>query len=75
MAARPVLLYLKPGCVHCEAQRSALAARRLAVQEIDVVARPERIPELLKLTAGRRIVPVVVEAGQVRIAPDGGSAF
>jgi len=31
--------------------------------------------ELLKLTGGRRIVPVVVEGGYVTVAPDGGSDF
>lgn len=43
------------------------------MREIDVGARPEAIPELLKLTRGRRIVPVLVEDGRIVIAPDGGS--
>jgi len=34
-----------------------------------------RYLELLKLTGGRRIVPVVVEGGYVTVAPDGGSDF
>jgi len=37
--------------------------------------RPEAIVELLKLTRGRRIVPVVVEGGRIEIAPGGGSTF
>jgi len=71
----PVLLYVKAGCAHCEAQRAALAARGVPVREVDVERRPETIPELLKLTGGRRVVPVVVEAGRVVIAPAGGSPF
>ncbi|MFN8543476.1 MAG: glutaredoxin family protein [Candidatus Binatia bacterium] len=71
----PVLLYARAGCPHCDAQRAALAARGVVVREIDVGARPELIPELLKLTGGRRVVPVVVERGRVRVAPDGGSEF
>jgi glutaredoxin len=73
--AAPVLLYTTTGCPHCDAMRAALAARGAVVDEIDVGARREAIPELLKLTRGRRIVPVVVEEGRILVAPEGGSAF
>jgi hypothetical protein len=33
------------------------------------------IPELLKLTDGRRVVPVIVEGARVRVAPEGGTPF
>ena len=71
----PVLLYTKTGCAFCDAKRAELAARGVTVREIDVGARPQAVVELLKLTAGRRIVPVVVEGGTIAVAPDGGSAF
>ena len=70
-----VLLYTRTGCPFCDAKRRELAARDVAVKEIDVSERPQAVPELLKLTAGRRIVPVVVEQGRIAIAPDGGSEF
>ena len=73
--APPVLLYVIPDCPHCAAQRAALAARGVAVREIDVGTRPEMIPELMKLTDGRRVVPVVVDGTSVHVAPDGGSPF
>ena len=73
--AAPVLLYTKAGCRYCDATREDLCARGVAFREIDVVVRPETIPELLKLTRGRRIVPVVVEGGSIAIAPAGGSPF
>jgi glutaredoxin len=69
------LLYVIPDCPHCGRQRAALAARGVAVREIDVRARPEVIPELMKLTGGRRIVPVVVDGASIHVAPEGGSAF
>lgn len=72
---RPVLLYTRPGCPFCDAQRARLAARGVTVREIDLAAAPQAIPELLKLTGGRRVVPVVVEDGRVLIAPEGGSEF
>ena len=71
----PVLLYTTSGCPHCEAMRAALAARGVTVDEIDVGMRRELVPELLKLTGGRRVVPVVVEDGKILVAPDGGTAF
>jgi glutaredoxin len=71
----PVLLYVKAGCPFCDAKRAELAARGVAVREIDVGARPQAIVELLKLTSGRRMVPVVVEGGTISVAPDGGSSF
>lgn len=71
----PALLYVRAGCDFCDRQRAELAARGVAVREIDVGQRPEVIPELLKLTGGRRIVPVVVEDGRIAVAPAGGSAF
>jgi len=71
----PVLLYTKAGCPHCDSMRAALAARGATVDEIDVGVRSEAIPELLKLTRGRRIVPVVVDGGRILVAPEGGSTF
>ena len=71
----PVLFYTMSGCPHCAAMRAALAARGVAVDEIDVGMRRELVPELLKLTGGRRVVPVVVEDGKILVAPDGGTAF
>jgi len=75
MSAAPVLLYTKTGCPHCDAKRAELAARGVAVREINVSEHPEAVPELLKVTRGRRIVPVVVEGGRIEIAPEGGSSF
>jgi glutaredoxin len=72
---RPVLLYTRPGCPFCDAKRAELAARGVAVREIDLAAAPQAIPELLKLTGGRRVVPVLVEDGRVLVAPEGGSEF
>ncbi len=69
----PALLYTKTGCPHCDAARADLAARGVPFREIDVTERPQAVPELLKLTGGRRVVPVVVEGGTIRVAPDGGS--
>ena len=75
MPAAPVLLYTKTGCPRCDAKRAELQAAGVAFREIDVSREPETIPELLKLTRGRRVVPVVVASGRIEIAPQGGSEF
>lgn len=70
-----VTLYVKTGCPHCDRQREALIARGTRFTEIDVARHPEAVPELLKLTKGRRVVPVVVEGARIAIASEGGSDF
>ena len=75
MSVAPVLLYTRTGCSHCEEMRAELAARGASVREVNVSERPQAIAELMKLTGGRRIVPVVVENGRVTVAPAGGSSF
>jgi hypothetical protein len=42
---------------------------------IDIDASPHCVPELLKLTGRKRIVPVFVDGTKVEVAPDGGSPF
>ena len=70
-----VTLYTTTDCRYCAEKRAELARGSTPYTEIDVGAHPERIPELLKLTGGRRIVPVIVAGTRIEIAPDGGSAF
>ncbi len=70
-----VTLYVKAGCEHCERRRAELVGRGVTFTEIDVARRPEVVPELLKLTKGRRIVPVTVEGASIDVATAGGSEF
>jgi glutaredoxin 3 len=71
----PVTLYTTTDSTFCAAARADLEDRGVPYTEIDVTRNPERIPELLKLTGGRRIVPVIVDGAQIRVAPSGGDAF
>jgi glutaredoxin 3 len=68
-------LYTIGDCALCAAARADLERRSVAYAEIDIGAHPERIPELLKLTRGRRIVPVIVTGTRIEIAPAGGREF
>lgn len=55
--------------------RVRLRERGSSFTEIDVAARPECVPELVKLTGRRRVVPVLVDGVRVEVAPDGGTKF
>jgi glutaredoxin len=68
-------LWTKPGCPHCEELRRELRERGVAVEEIDIEKNPHLVPELLKITGRRRIVPVLVLGTQIEVAPRGGSSF
>jgi hypothetical protein len=46
--------------------------RRVGYVEVDVSKQPDRIPDLLELTNGERVTPVIVENGQVSIGFKGG---
>jgi glutaredoxin 3 len=67
-----VTLYVKTGCPYCAAKRREFTASGVTFTEVNVSERPEVIPELLKLTKGKRLVPVIVQGGRISIAPEGG---
>lgn len=70
--AQAVTLYVKTGCPYCAAKRGKLRDEGIAFQEINISECPEAIPQLLRLTGGQRLVPVVVEGQHVSVAPEGG---
>jgi len=70
--AEPITLYVKTGCPYCAAKRADFRQKGVGFKEINVTDRPEVIPELLRLTRGERLVPVVVQGERVSIAPEGG---
>jgi glutaredoxin 3 len=72
MAQQQTTLYVKTGCPYCAAKRKEFQDSKVKFTEINVTERPEVIPELLKLTGGERLVPVIVEGSRVSIAPEGG---
>lgn len=68
-------LYSLARCPFSRALRERLHERGASFVEIDVGDRPECVPELVKLTHRRRIVPVLVDGVRVEIAPEGGTEF
>lgn len=68
-------LWIKADCPYCDALKRDLAERGVKYTEIDVERDSHLVPELLKLTGKRRIVPVLVHGTRIEVAPHGGSAF
>lgn len=67
-----VTLYVKTGCPYCAAMREDLDSKGTDYNEVNVKETPAVVPELLKLTGGRRLVPVLVDGTNVAVAPKGG---
>jgi hypothetical protein len=43
--------------------------------EVNLSREPRALTEFLKVSGGRRIVPVVVRDGRIEVAPQGGTEF
>jgi glutaredoxin 3 len=67
-----VKIFVKPGCPYCEAAREYYTQQRVAFEEVNIIGNPDAQKELLKLSKGKRMVPVIVDKGQVKIGWDGG---
>ncbi len=67
-----VKIFVKPGCPYCEAAREYYTQQRAAFEEVNIIGNPDAQKELLKLSKGKRMVPVIVDKGQVKIGWDGG---
>ncbi|MBU6281534.1 glutaredoxin family protein [bacterium] len=70
-----VVLYTRDGCGHCDRVRAELAAGDDRVTEVNLSREPQATTEFMKVSGGRRIVPVIVRGGRVEIAPGGGTEF
>ena len=68
-----VILYTHPDCAFSAAAKMDYRKRKVAYEEVDLSKQEDRIPELLGLTKGERITPVIVEDGSVIIGFKGGT--
>ncbi len=68
-------LYVHGGCERCRVLRERLDADGRRYRLVDLAESPQVTPELLKLTGGRRIVPVLVDGVHIEVAPEGGTEF
>ncbi|MBM1220692.1 glutaredoxin 3 [Ponticoccus sp. SC2-23] len=56
---KPVEIYTSPYCGYCHAAKRLLTAKGVCFSEIDVMAAPERKPEMIQRANGGRTVPQI----------------
>ena len=69
------ILYTRDGCPASARLKESLTAAGEPFTEVNLSREPQAMTELLKLTSGRRVVPVVVRGARIEVAPDGGTEF
>ena len=62
-----ILLYTHPDCNYSDAQRADFVKDGVQFTEIDISVYTDRIEELVKLTGGERITPVMVEGDKITV--------
>ncbi len=67
-----VLIYTKTGCPYCAAARKFYSDQGIAFDEINVTEKPEEMEKVLQMTGGKRIVPVIMYHGELKIGFGGG---
>ena len=68
-----VILYTHPDCAFSAAAKMDYRKRKVAYEEVDLSKQEDRIPQLLALTNGERITPVIVDNGDLTIGFKGGT--
>jgi glutaredoxin 3 len=67
-----VKMYTKPHCPYCAAAKEHYTKAGRAYDEINVIGDADAQKEVLVLTKGKRIVPVIVDKGEVIVGWNGG---
>ena len=62
-----LIIYTHPDCSFSAAAKMDFRRQKVEYTEIDVAKQVDKIPELLALTDGERITPVIVDGDQVTI--------
>jgi len=67
-----VIIYTKPGCPYCAAARDDLEKRGVPYEEISIKDNPKAVAEVMRLSGGKGIVPVLVSGEEVKVGFGGG---
>jgi glutaredoxin len=66
------VIYTHPDCAYSAAAKMDFRRNKIAYVEVDISKETDKIPELLELSNGERVTPVIVNNGQVTIGFKGG---
>lgn len=67
-----VIIYTKPGCPYCAAAKAHYTEQGIPFEEVNVREVPGAQEKVLALTKGQKIVPVIVEKGELKVGFGGG---
>ena len=67
-----VVLYTKPGCAFCAAAKQDLEDRGISYEEISTESNPKVVEEIMRLSNGTGIVPILVSGNEVKVGFGGG---
>jgi glutaredoxin len=67
-----VVIYTKPGCPYCAAARQDLEERGVPYEEISIKDNAKAVEEVMRLSDGKNIVPILVSGEEVKVGFGGG---
>jgi C_GCAxxG_C_C family probable redox protein len=67
-----VTIYTRPGCPFCAAAKQDLEERGIAYKELSIQDDPKIAQEVMRLSKGEGIVPILVSGDEVKIGFGGG---
>ena len=71
-ASRKVVIYTQPGCPPCSAAKRDLEERGVPYEEIGIADNPKAAEEVMRLSNGKGIVPILVTGEEVQVGFGGG---
>lgn len=66
------ILYTKPGCPFCAEARKDLDERGVSYEEVSIEKGPDVVEEVMRLSNGSGIVPILVSGDEVKVGFGGG---
>ena len=74
MSAEPenVTIYTTPGCPYCAAAMKNLEEQGVSCEEVSVKDNPKAVEEIIRLSNGEGIVPILVRGSEVKVGFGGG---
>ena len=71
-AQQEVILYTTPGCPFCTEAKRDLEERGVLYKEISIEGNPKATEEVMRLSSGSGIVPILVSGEEVKVGFGGG---
>ena len=62
-----IIVYTRPDCSYSDALKEEMDSEGVQYLEINLLRQPDKVAEVLKLTGGERITPVMVQGDAVTV--------